>query len=108
MSDGKVEFRELTVKVTKETSEVWDALAEVVKQAKAAGANGFQAAVDIPQVLLGSLQKLSKGMAGLGEVPEEVKMALPEFIQANGTGAGMVGAEIARKHESPEEEDATA
>ena len=97
MSDGTVEYKELTVKVTKETIEIWEGLAEVVTQSKLAGKDGFQAVTDIPQVLLGSLQKLSTAMAGIGEVPEEVTLALPEFIQANGTGAGLVGAAIARK-----------
>lgn len=88
--------KEVTVKVTKETYEVFEGLAEVVKQAKLVGADGFQAVTDIPAVLLASLNKLSAAAAGLDALPEEIA-ALPEFIQGVGAGAGLIGAELAKK-----------
>ena len=99
MGDGKVETLDVQVKVSKETYEVWKALTTIVREAKKAGKDGFQAIEDIPAVAFASMKDLSAALSGLDEVGEEVTMAMPEFIKANGLGAAEVGAAIAQKTE---------
>lgn len=109
MGDGTVEFLDVTGKVTKETYEVYKGFATVLDEIKKAGADGFQAAQDIPAALLGSLNSMSAAVNGLTEIPEELG-ALPEFVRANGYGSGDLGAALAdtvkslkaAKAESPE------
>jgi len=97
MGDGKVEYTDVTVKCTKETFEIYQALTKIVQQVKVSGKDGFQAVTDIPAVILGSINELSVAVAGLGEIGEEIQMSLPEFVQANSTGAGMVAGVLLEK-----------
>jgi hypothetical protein len=76
---------------------VFEGLAEILKQARAAGADGFQAATDIPAVLMGSFNKLSAAVAGLDQVDDEAKGSSPEFAQSVATGSGLIAAELIRK-----------
>lgn len=92
----EVETKEVSVTVAKETHEVFDALAEIVRQAKLALKDGFQPGQDIPAIVLGSFNKLTVALDGMGKVPADLKGNTPAFIQAVATGGGQVGAELAK------------
>lgn len=95
MADGVVEKVTVSLEVPKEQHEVWAALAEVVAQTRKATADGFQAAEDLSAITLGSLQKLSAALGGLGELPEEYQLELASSLEGMGVGSGMVAKEIA-------------
>ena len=91
-----IETLKVESEVTKETYEVCDALAEVVKNTKQALADGFQPGQDIPAVVLGSFNKFAAGLDGFMKMPAEAKGNTPAFIQGVGVGLGKVGAELAK------------
>ena len=74
--------QELKIEVTKEAYELGLALLEIVKAARIALKDGFQAGQDVPTIVMQSLPHLLKGVEGVDKLPEEAKMELKEFINA--------------------------
>ncbi|UOF83070.1 hypothetical protein [Caudoviricetes sp.] len=76
-----VEKVELNVMVAKEIHEVGVALESLIKNYKLAAADGFQAAQDLPAVLLGSINDLMKAMEGANKVGDEFKEELSASLK---------------------------
>lgn len=77
---SKVEKLSIQVEVTKEAHEVGEALAELLKNTKAALADGFQIGQDIPAIVMGSMEKLIKGVQGADQLGDEARADLEAFI----------------------------
>ena len=70
------------VQVTKEASEMADALVELVKSVKKHSADGFQAGQDLPAIVMENLNQLMKGVEGVDKLGAEAKGDLTAFINA--------------------------
>lgn len=82
---------EKKVEVPKEYQELLDSIVMLVKSVKEAGKDGFQAATDIPNVVLANLDSLAKGVSGANKVDDELKAHLDAFVMAS----AVAGAEVA-------------
>jgi hypothetical protein len=87
------------VEVSKESSEVADAVSALVKSIKEAGADGFQAAQDIPTVVLGNLQSLSTALEGSDKIGDEYKENPQAFLSAWMLGGSEVAGCFLKKDE---------
>jgi hypothetical protein len=73
---------EKTVEVSKESSELADAMVALVKSVKEATADGFDAAQDLPAIILGNLQGLSSAIEGVDKIDDEFKADPQAFLNA--------------------------
>jgi len=81
---SEVELIEKTVKVAKESSEVFDALTSIVTDAKA----GYS----IPDISARNLPKLVEAVRGYEQFDDEAKSK--EFVQTLAYGVGQVGSAL--------------
>lgn len=72
----------LEVEVSKEAHELAQAVKGVVAAAKKHLADGFQAGTDLPAVFAESLGPLMTGVAGVEQLPAEVKEDMKAFLDA--------------------------
>ena len=77
-----MESVEMKMEVPKECYELGLAVKKLLIEVKKANADGFQAAQDIPQIILASLQDLMKGIEGVDKVGAEYKEAPVEAVMA--------------------------
>jgi len=86
------------VEVTKEFSELWDGLAEIVKAAKLALADGFQPGQDLPVIAAQAFGSLTKAIGGLDQLPAEAKEETAAFVRGGLLGAAdVIEAALAKK-----------
>lgn len=86
------------VEVTKEFSELWDGLAEIVRAAKVALADGFQPGQDLPVIAAQAFGSLTKAIGGLDQLDEEAKGATGAFVRGGLLGAAdVLEAALAKK-----------
>lgn len=89
------------VVVSKEASELADAVVTLVKSIKTHGKDGFQAGTDIPAVLMENLQGLSVGVAGVDLLDDEAKENLAAFINAWALAGTELAGLFLAKNEAP-------
>lgn len=85
-----MELLKKEVQVTKEFSELWEGLAEIVKACKLAIADGFQPGQDLPVIAVQSFASLTKAIGGLDQLPAEAKEATGPFVRSGLLGAADV------------------
>lgn len=71
-----------SVEVSKEASELADALVKVVASAKEALKDGFQVGQDLPAVVVANMGDLLKGIEGVDQLDEELKEDASAFVRA--------------------------
>lgn len=82
---------QVQVELPKEAYELAQALKKVVEEVKKAGGDGFQPIVDVPAVLMASLNDLMAGLSGVERIGGEASESLSGVVKA----FGLAGAEIA-------------
>jgi hypothetical protein len=71
-----------TVEVSKELSEVGDAVAGIVSDVQRALADGWQPGTDVPAIVVSAVTRLGVGLQGIGDIPTEVREDLKASILA--------------------------
>lgn len=77
-----IQIIEVPVKVTKEAHDISKAVLTIVKAAKQAGADGFQAGQDLSEVAMKSWADLVEAVKGVGNIVDEAKEAPARMVAA--------------------------
>lgn len=77
-----MEVVKIEVECLKETYELGQSISKLLIDIKGSQSDGFQAAQDIPDVLLANLNSLMKGIQGVEKLDEEAKHSPEKFADA--------------------------
>ena len=86
----EVQLVDEQVKVPKELNDVRIAIAGLVKSIKKAKADGFDLAIDVPEVVMASYKNVVHAIEGVDKVPMEIRKELGASIVC----AGLMGADV--------------
>lgn len=70
------------IEVSKEASELFDALVKIVKVVKEVSKDGFQMTTDLPAIVVAAVAELPKAVEGLDKLPAEAKEDTGAFVKA--------------------------
>lgn len=70
------------IEVSKEASELFDALVKIVKVVKEVSKDGFQITTDLPAIVVAAVAELPKAVEGLDKLPAEAKEDTGAFVKA--------------------------
>ena len=76
-----VELKDKTIKVTKEASEIGEAIRGIAGAIVEAKKDGWQLGQDIPAIIVNSLPGLISAIEGFDKLPEEAKQETAAFVK---------------------------
>jgi len=91
-----VQLVDVNVQCTKEMYEIYVAIQKILAAGTAAKAAGLSGGALMAALAGAGLQPLVTAIDGISAVAQEADTSLPEFVQTQGTGGGLIGAEIVR------------
>lgn len=87
---------DVSTQCTKEMLEIYQAIHKILAAATAAKAAGLSGGALMAALAGAGLQPLVTAIDGISGVAGEAETTLPEFVQTQGVGGGLIGAEIVR------------